>query len=163
MPPHVKSNVPIDIKPQYCPNPLNVKSRGVLPVAILGTNNFDVTKVDIESVRLEGVAPLRSAFEDVATPFEPFTGKEETSDCKAVGLDGFQDLTLKFDSQAVVDALGKVEHGDVRIVTLDGKLSDGTPIVGEDVVIILKPGRYKTTAVKTKTTIKTKKKAKKRK
>ena len=34
--------VPIDIKPQSCPNPLNVNSKGVLPVAILGTDTFDV-------------------------------------------------------------------------------------------------------------------------
>jgi len=34
--------VPVDIKPTSCPNPLNVKSRGVLPVAILGTADFDV-------------------------------------------------------------------------------------------------------------------------
>lgn len=44
--------------------------------AILGTSALDVTEIDPSTVRLEGVAPLRFNFEDVATPFEPFTGKE---------------------------------------------------------------------------------------
>ncbi|MHC4258556.1 MAG: right-handed parallel beta-helix repeat-containing protein [Planctomycetota bacterium] len=34
--------VAVDIKPQSCPNRLNVKSKGVFDVAILGTNDFDV-------------------------------------------------------------------------------------------------------------------------
>ena len=55
----------VDIKPGSCPNPLNVKSSGVLPVAILGTADFDVTTIDATSIRLAGVSPLRSSIEDV--------------------------------------------------------------------------------------------------
>ena len=29
--------ISVDIKPQSCPNPVNVNAKGVLPVAILGT------------------------------------------------------------------------------------------------------------------------------
>ena len=61
-------DVPVDIKPTSCPNPLNVKSKGVLPVAILGTVDFDVSDIDPATVLLEGVPPLRWALEDVATP-----------------------------------------------------------------------------------------------
>ena len=53
----------VDIKPGGCPNSLNLGSRGVLPVAILGTDTFDVVDVDISTVRLVGVVPLRSSFE----------------------------------------------------------------------------------------------------
>ena len=53
--------VAVDIKPGSCPNPLNVKSKGVLPVAVLGTEEFDATQMDPASVRLEGVPPLRWA------------------------------------------------------------------------------------------------------
>ena len=60
--------VAVDIKPRSCPNPLKVGKNGVLPVAILGTAGFDVTDIDASSVRLAGVAPLRSSLEDVATP-----------------------------------------------------------------------------------------------
>lgn len=62
--------VDLDIKPTSCPNPFNVKAQGVLPVAILGTETFDVTQIDIASLRLETVAPIRSSLEDVATPLE---------------------------------------------------------------------------------------------
>ena len=51
--------VPMDIKPTSCPNPLNKKDKGVLPVAILGTEDYDVTMVDPSSVQLAGVVPLR--------------------------------------------------------------------------------------------------------
>ena len=62
-------------------------------------------------------------------------------DCSEEGPDGFQDLTLKFDAQDVIAALGDVDDGDCRVVQLTGTLVDGTPIVGEDVVLILERGR----------------------
>jgi hypothetical protein len=52
------AQVPINIKPGSCPNPLNVKNKGVLPVAILGMEEFDVPMIDVASIRLEGVAPM---------------------------------------------------------------------------------------------------------
>lgn len=135
-------DVPVDIKPQSCPNPLNVNSQGVLPVAILGTADFDVTQVDIASVRLEGIDPIRSSFEDVATPFEPFTSKEDCSlDCTEEGPDGHMDLTLKFYTQEVVEVLGEVSDGDCLVLKLMGVQYDGTSIEGEDVVVILKKGK----------------------
>jgi len=113
--------------------------------AILGTDDFDATQVDPASVRLEGVAPFRSNLKDVATPFEPFTGKTDASDCTDAGPDGYLDLTLKFDRPDIVEAielnLGReVEDGETLILTLEGVLFDGTPIVGEDVVVIKKRG-----------------------
>lgn len=51
------------------------------------------------------------------------------------------DLTLKLDTQQVVTALGDVKDGDVLILTLTGKLFDGTPIQGQGVVVILKKGK----------------------
>ena len=138
----VGARVPIDIKPQSCPNPLNVKSKGLLPVALLGTADFDVSEIDPVSVRLAGVAPLRSNIEDVATPFA-FPEKEDCNDCTDLGEDGFDDLTLKFDTQEIVSALGAVKDGDCLLLELTGNLQDGTPIVGEDVVLILKKGKKK--------------------
>jgi len=126
--------VNIDIKPQSCPNPFNVKSKGVFPVAILGTEDFDVTQVDPASIRLEGVAPLRWALEDVATP-------KEDDICNPAGEDGYTDLTLKFKTQEVVAALGDVSDGDVLVLTLTGNLLGGTSIVGEDVILIIKKGK----------------------
>lgn len=59
--------VSFDVRPASCPNPLNPKSRGVLPVAILGTAEFDVLDIDTSSILLSGVSPLRSHISDVAT------------------------------------------------------------------------------------------------
>jgi hypothetical protein len=138
--------VPADIKPTSCPNPLNVSSKGVLPVAILGTGEFDVAQVDPASVRLnDTVAPLRWAYEDAATPFEPFLEKEDCYlDCNEYGPDGYVDLTLKFRTQEVVAALGEVNDGDCIVVTVTGNLLEefgGTPVRGEDVVLILEKGK----------------------
>lgn len=132
--------VAIDIKPQSCPNPLNVRSKGVLPVAILGTADFDATSIDPASIRLEGIAPIRSNVEDVSMPvLDP----EDDCDCTEESGDGFDDLTLKFDPQAIVGALGDVNDGEELVLTLTGETSDGTPIEGMDCVVLLKKGKKK--------------------
>ncbi|NIM97214.1 MAG: hypothetical protein GTO24_03725 [candidate division Zixibacteria bacterium] len=130
--------VNIDIKPGSCPNPLNTKSKGVLPVAILGTDAFDVADIDVASIRLQGVAPIRSSIEDVSTPV---SDDLDDCDCTTDGPDGFDDLTLKFWTQEIVAALGPVNDGDEIVLTLTGSLLDGTPIEGQDCVLILKKGR----------------------
>jgi hypothetical protein len=103
--------VAVDIKPQSCPNPLNVKDKGWLPVAILGGEDLDVTQIDPASVRLEhllGGAPVAWALEDVATPYEPFIGKPlDPYACTEEGADGFMDLTLKFEAQEIIPHWGR--------------------------------------------------------
>ena len=126
----LKIEVYVDIKPMSWPNPLNVKSKGVLPVAILGTEDFDVSQIDPATVRLEGVAPLRWALEDVGTASDPLAGP-----------DGIMDLSLKFDRQEIVSELGAVNDGDNVALNLTGNLKvefGGTPISGQDVVLIIK-------------------------
>jgi hypothetical protein len=132
--------VPVDIKPRSCRNPLSTNEKGVLPVAILGTDAFDVSQVDPATVTLEGIAPLRWSLEDVATPYEPFTGKVDAYDCNEYGTDGYMDLTLKFRAQEVVAALGGINDGDVVVLDLLANLREefgGIPVVGEDAVVIL--------------------------
>lgn len=129
--------VAIDIKPQGCPNPFNVGAQGVLPVAILGTANFDVSTVDPSSIKLQGVPPLRSALADVATPFDG--ALESATSCTTAGPDGFLDLVMHFDDQAVSTALGAIADGQVLTFTLTGNLLPqfgGTAIKGQDIVII---------------------------
>ena len=133
--------VPVDIKPKSCPNPLNVNSKGLLPVAILGTQEFDVMEIELVSLSLRGVSPISVHLEDVATPDAPFIDKEDCSDCNDLGPDGFLDLTMKFDKQTVVEAIGDVQDGDCVSLILQAELADGTAVAGEDVVIILKKGK----------------------
>jgi hypothetical protein len=149
------SPAPIDIKPGSCPNPLNVKERGVLPVAILGLEDFDVAQVDPASVRLfrkgvadpTEVAPLRWSLEDAGIPYEPFVGKMDAYDCleyfpdESGVFDGYLDLSFKFKAQEVIAALGEVYDGEVLVLLLTGRLKEefgGTSFVGEDVVVIIK-------------------------
>ena len=67
--------VPIDIKPDETPNPINPKSKGVIPVAILSTDTFDATTVDPLSVRFgpgrAGEAHDKGHIEDVNDDGKP--------------------------------------------------------------------------------------------
>ena len=127
-------SVSLDIKPGGCPNPINLRSRGVLPVALLGVDGFDVNGIDVDSLRLEGVAPIRSSYEDVAGPFAG-----DLCGCTEAGPDGLLDLMLHFDSQEIVDAIAPLESGD-RVLTLTGFLLDGTEIEGQDCIIVVGGG-----------------------
>jgi len=125
--------VAVDIKPGSCPNPLNVKSSGVLPVAILGTNDVNVITIDPTSIRLAGVKPLRSGLEDVAG----LVADSNNCNCSETGPDGFLDLTLKFKTQEIADSIGDVNDGDILVLELAGVLFDEKPIEGSDCILIL--------------------------
>jgi hypothetical protein len=129
--------VAIDIKPQSCPNPLNLKSRGVLPVAVLGSEDFDVNNIDVASIRLAEVAPIRSSFDDVATPVAD--GNE--CECITEGPDGYTDLTLKFKTQEIVEKLinapNELVDSQPLSLTLTGASSDDTLIEGTDCVLLV--------------------------
>jgi hypothetical protein len=126
--------VAINIKPESCPNPLNVKSKRMLPVAVLGSDDFDVFNIDPASIRLEGIAPIRSSYEDVATPV---SNEMDDCDCTTEGPDGYLDLMLNFDAQEIVAALGSIYNGDELLLTLTGEDLAGTPIEGTDCVLIV--------------------------
>ena len=139
----IVEKISIDIRPGSCPNPLELKSKGILPVAVLGTEEFDVTTIDPESIQLNrscegcvGVAPIRWSYEDVATPF---TG--ELCDCHDLNGDGYIDLTLKFENQELVETLKLIdEAGNTIPLTLTGNLKEedgGTPIEGKDCILVL--------------------------
>ena len=136
----------LDIKPGSCPNPLNVRNLdgeprngksnrgGVLPIAILGSETFDVDDIDVSSLMLEGVAPLRDSQDDVGAP----AGRpKDECECHAGEPDGYADLTLKFDKEDVAHVLGEVYDGDVVPLTLTGMLLDGTVFETSDCVLII--------------------------
>ena len=147
--------VSMDIKPESCPNRLSMKEKGVLPIGIMGMDDFDVTHIDPATIRLFRkdvtdpiqVVPLRWSLEDVGIPYEPFISKVSAYDCleyfsDEFGMyDGYLDLSIKFVAQEVVAALGEINDGDVLVLQLTGKLKEeygGNNIVGDDVVWILK-------------------------
>jgi hypothetical protein len=129
----IKLPVSIDIKHKFCPNPLNVNSKGIFPVAILGSDDIDVRNIDITTITLEGISPVRSKFKDVAAPV--IDG--EICECNTDGPDGYEDLVLQFEAQLILDALGPVNDGDEIELTLSGMLMDEDIVIqGTDCVVI---------------------------
>ena len=126
-------SVDIHFKPLNCPNPLNTRVRGLLPIALVGSGSFDVNDVDLSSLAFEGISPQRTRMEDVASPSP---SNDLDCDCKSEGPDGFMDLMMFFDNQSVVQALGDIEKDDTLTLKLTGSLKDGTPIKGLDCVIV---------------------------
>jgi hypothetical protein len=128
--------VAVDIKPESCPNPLNLGSRGMLTAAVLGSADFDVSSVDVATIKLVGVGPIRSSIEDVAGPVPD--GNECA--CSEEGPDGYDDLVLKFKTQEIVGTLldveGELVDGEEWAFTVTGELLDGTPIEGTDCVMV---------------------------
>ncbi len=123
----------LDIRPGSCPNPFNPKSQGVLPVALMGSPDFDVDTIDLTSLRLEGAAPIRNNAARGPVPGSPGAACE----CGNAGEpDEFDDLTLKFRTQDIADALGSPQRDEVRVLRLTGLLSNGTPFEASDCVRI---------------------------
>jgi hypothetical protein len=135
----------VDVKPGSCPNPININSKGVVTVAICGTEEFDVRTIDpptvmalIEGVDYEnGAPPVRWSYEDVATPFEG-----EICDCHELEGDGIVDLVLKYKTQELV-GLDLSEHIDETIpLMFRGNLKEEyseTAIEGQDCIRVQAP------------------------
>ena len=113
--------VEIDIKPGSDPNSINLKSKGLVPVAILGSETFDVMAVDLTTLRF---GPGE------AEPFHDLT-VVHMDHIKDANLDGFMDLVLHFKTQEVGLTSDSTE------ATLTGSTIDGTPIEGTDSVNIV--------------------------
>jgi hypothetical protein len=114
--------VTIDIKPGNDLNPINIGSRGVIPVAILSSDSFDATQVSPDSIRLGG--------NSVAV-----RGKSGNllARAKDVNKDGLDDLLVQIETEGFEDP------GEGGIVILTGETFDGIPIEGTDSVRIVPP------------------------
>jgi hypothetical protein len=101
----------IDIKPGDSTNSVNLYSRGVIPVAIIGNETFDVTDVEVASL----------AFGPSGAPIAHASGHLQD-----VNYDGFMDLVVHFRTQDT-----GIGCGDDS-ATLTGETSEGLPIQGTD-------------------------------
>jgi hypothetical protein len=135
--------VAVDVEPGLCPNRRDRGARTSLSVALPGSAEFDPVDADPASLRLiigaarVGIVPREWTYADIATAYEPHTGKERPDACTPQGADGYTDLVVSFDGGAVAEALAGAAGGDVRLFRLTGRLIPGldqTPITGEDVV-----------------------------
>jgi hypothetical protein len=141
------TRVKVNIKPPDClgariamdEKRINGKSKGVTPVVIMGDETYDVTAINPEKVLLQGVEPVRWALEDAVH-------------CNAEYGDGMLDLTLKFNTQQLVQAMrDSLDAEDLKDLedgmpvslnlNLTGELYDGTPIESDGdlrVTIVMK-------------------------
>jgi len=109
--------VQIDVKPGDSINSVNLKSRGTVPVAILGSADFNAATVVPESIRLAGASvavkpsgALRYSIEDV-------------------NGDGFADLVFHIKTADI--------SGAQALLKLTAETSDGGYIAGEDTVVFV--------------------------
>ena len=110
-----------------------------MPVAVLGSETFDVAEIDVSTLRLEGVGPLMSGG---GPKLEYVTGAlDKDSDCECTndGSDEFIDLKMKFLGQEIAAAVPMGERGEERVLTLTGELLDGTPFEATDCVVFVGP------------------------
>ena len=121
-----------DIKPGSCPNPINLNNKGLIPVAILGSEIFDVTTIDTTSWEERGWRPT---IEDVGTPFlGPIVS---IFSCNELGPDGIDDIILKIPSSAFL-VLCQFNDGTGVVLGITITLQDGTQFDASDVVTLLK-------------------------
>ncbi|MGD0922963.1 MAG: hypothetical protein ABSA70_14560 [Terriglobia bacterium] len=115
--------ITIDIKPDDPDNTINLKSRGTVPVAILGSATFDPTTVDPATVTLAG-APVVTRPNGV-----PMTSISD------VNGDGYLDLLLHFRTQDLQLTRTSTE------AVLYGETFSGQRIRGADAVRIVASDR----------------------
>jgi len=108
--------VEIDVKPYSCPSSINLNSRGVVPVMVYTTDDFDANTIDPETVVFAGAEPVRWTPEDIWG-------------------DGYVDLLLFFKTQDLNLTESSTE------ATLTGETYGGQPIEGTGSVNIVPKGK----------------------
>jgi uncharacterized repeat protein (TIGR01451 family) len=164
--------VAVDIKPGSCPNKLYIYSVAAtdnsgsqsaaskaqpdasggdrwvpstaivdLVVSIIGGPGFNVYDIDLATVRMNDIPWLKYRFKDISTPVAD--GSQECV-CHEYLPDGYVDLILKFDQNALAAGLGEIIPGQAIPVTFTGNMKDGSPFSATDCVIfIVKPAPVK--------------------
>ncbi|MCH8147521.1 MAG: glutamate--cysteine ligase [Planctomycetes bacterium] len=119
--------VDIDIKPGSDPNSINLKSKGMIPVAILTTDDFFAPFVDEKTILF---GDPEAVFANDGSAVRPVRVREEDVDD-----DGDTDLLLFFSTKELV-ANGALDELSTWAL-LTGNVLDGPAIIGQDLVRIV--------------------------
>ena len=105
-------SISIDIKPGSDPNSVNPRSKGVIPVAALGSMDFDALQIDVSTVEFGpgGASPAHDGH------------------VEDVNEDGYMDMVFHFGTQESGIVCGDTE------ATLTAETFDGMPVSGIDSV-----------------------------
>lgn len=117
--PVVVTPVDVDVAPGSERNAIELRSRGLVRVALLGSPDFDPAEVDVASL----------AFGPAGAP--PFHGRGRLQD---VNHDGLADLVASYRASET-----GIAPGDTR-ACLEGECRDGTPFAGCDSITTRPPG-----------------------
>jgi len=118
----VETSMPvgIDIKPGSDDNVFNNNGHGVIPVAVLGSDVFDVTQIDVGTISLQGLEVK------VAGKSNKYLYHYED-----VNFDGYDDLDCQIEDTDTV-----FEQGDT-IAEVKGNLNNGSNFHGQDNIKIV--------------------------
>jgi hypothetical protein len=115
VPEEIVIQVEIDIRPESAENKINLKSWGVLPVAVKSIDGFDALSIDPSSVLFAGAEPVWQIGCDV-------------------DRDRDKDMLFFFRVQELIEL-----NEDSTQAALTGMTKDGKSFEGTDIVTIIKP------------------------
>ena len=125
----------INVHPYSDPNPLNLYSGGTTPVAIFGSLEFDVTQIDIATLRFGDAEVKVVGKSDRALCSYEDTGSFDPLAFDKLGYpDGYTDLVCHF----VTADMAELDAGEGITIKVMGELYDGTEFEGFDIVKVVK-------------------------
>ena len=126
-------SVTVDIKPGTSPNSINLCSRGVVTVAVLGSADFDVSTIDLNATLTFASATPRT----IGKPGRRACSYQDVSGSFLVprGMaDGYMDVVCQFDTPDLDIVTGSSS------ATVKGLLLDGRAFEGSDTINVVKAG-----------------------
>jgi hypothetical protein len=140
-------DITLDIKPGTCPNSVNPRSRGVLPVALAGDGAFDFGTINLSSIRLSRADGVGGSLAPLNGPKGPHTVLHDATSprsgsgcaCEKQAHDGIPDLQMFFSTRDVASTLlaGAAAGQQVELVITADLKGGGTFRSATDCVVVV--------------------------